>query len=450
MPRSRAKDEEESAAIRRIFVAYDLNGDGKIDRDEFASVLRKLDSKSWTDRKVLTLLNSIDTDHDGKIDADELVRWALGVSKRASKDLDAVKRAANIAAKAKPVAKASAAAPADETKAEAAEDEEGKAELHRVLKDLFTLYDTDGDGQIERVELLDGEEMRLGVLNFGTKERKECIKWFKEAGAEGTPVAGMYLSEEKWVAATIKTAEQDSGINQSEPRKLAEWIWGNKAKTLAEFAKIEEAKKSAAAKPADASGNNETVAKGKAPDYPVTCKLAELNDRINEAANFKRPVLILASGLQEVETFLSYTANSLLDCKMLIGKMYVAKEMSLAEAQAHAKSKLTLAMNSHGFCKPLFVRLNNSAFDFNKLCGDDFPADVFSADAWTIENAYQRGFFDKSQKMNLEIDDEKKWKDFQVVIASTFNLDDANKYLADKIPHYESIAKIIVDPTSVA
>ena len=84
-------------------------------------------------------------------------------------------------------------------------------------------------------------------------------------------------------------------------------------------------------------------------------------------------------------------------------------------------------MNSSGFAKPLHIHMGNTAFDWVSFCNDDFPADLFSGTLWTIDNAFQRKFFD-GHKMSLELEDE-RWKQFHVIVSSTFDQDPANTCL---------------------
>ena len=108
--------------------------------------------------------------------------------------------------------------------------EAGKERLENILSESFKCSDTD-EGQLERVEFLDGEEKRLGRLEFGPRQRKAAFQWFKEAGAEGMPITGMFLSQKKWKAAYVSSVIEQSGI-RDDTAKLAEWIWDEKAKYL--------------------------------------------------------------------------------------------------------------------------------------------------------------------------------------------------------------------------
>merc|ERR1712048_113796 len=135
---------------------------------------------------------------------------------------------------------------------------EGKEELDKILEALFLAYDDDGDGRIERMELLDVEELRLGKGEFGPKVRKAIFNWFKEAGAEGKPTDGMYLSKEKWLPAIVQLAAEESGLEPKELAKIAEWLSENRLKPILA------AKEASAPPPAPSS----SAAGTSAPDLP--------------------------------------------------------------------------------------------------------------------------------------------------------------------------------------
>lgn len=339
-------------------------------------------------------------------------------------------------ARTKGKAKAKAAAPEAEKLLKAAAD--NAAKLESVLNELFKIYDQDEDGRIERVEYLDVEEKRFGGSSeFGVKERKEAFRWFKESGAEGTPADGMWLSPEAWKSAFVAKAAAESEIPVEEKGGLADWIGENYlTKLVAVFYKDD-----AAAAGASSSGP---------PEYPLTCPLKEIMERMQEARACGRMVLLLAQDVPQVETFLQYQMSITIDAKEILGETLIRKTKSKEDVLSELRTKLKSAMNSHGFTMPIHIRMANTAFDWKSFCTEDFPAEVFSATLWTIEHAHSLGWFDDGQKLNLEIEDEKKWKEFYVVVSSTFDLDMANEHLFDKIPHYDELAIIIVDPKSVA
>jgi len=416
-------------------------------------------------------------------------------------------------AKAKPKAAAKGAAKA------AARPEEKKEptpqeRLNSLLDEFFSCYDSDADGQLERVEWLEGEEKRLGKHEFGPKIRKQVFQWFKDSGAEGSASDGMYLSRAKWEEAMLKLCVEESEIGTDEPAELAEWILEKKAKPLFRVIDAEQAEIKHTTpeelraikdqfKSLDRNANgvlelselqdilqkvskgdlspgdiktlfddinkshsgavtfdeffdymfvvqHPEKAKGAVPSYPLTIDFKDLKHRLDEATAIGRNVLVLASGKQQVGTYFQYQNNLPLDCKQMIAEIYVNKSKTNAEWQEKTKETLMTAMNSSGFCKPIFMWFGNSAFDWKGFCSEDgFPDDVFaSKEVWTIERAFEMKLIDDMQKLNLGIEDEKKWKDFQLHIVSECDLEFANQHLFDKIPHYDDLAILVIDPNS--
>merc|ERR1712146_127397 len=101
-----------------------------------------------------------------------------------------------------------------------------------------------------------------------------------------------------------------------------------------------------------------------------------------------REVLVLASDCIDVEIFFSYQMTVEIDCKELLNEVLVKKTRTKEEMRRSLRAKLTEAMDCRSlnlFCKPLHVRMANTAFDWNEACCDDFPADVFSGTLWTVE-----------------------------------------------------------------
>jgi hypothetical protein len=316
-----------------------------------------------------------------------------------------------------------------------------EADLNAVLEDLFKLYDQDEDGQIERMELLDVEEMRLGTMDFGPKQRKAIFQWFKDSGAEGKPTDGMYLSKENWLVGIVKLAAVEAGIDAKDTGKMAAWLRENRLAPIR--AAMAPPPKTTEASAAAALASDEPIT------YPITVDFKDLGDHMKRAKSTKRPVLVLSSGLDEVETFMNYQSTSTIDCKQLINEMFVAKSKTKEKAQEEVKATLMQAMNSSGFTKPLWIRLSNSAFDWAAMCSEGgFPKDVFGGE-WTPAKAKELSIIDDNQRLNLECD-EMKWAGFQVQITSTFDLAAAKEHLTDKFPNFDDFAVIVVDPNSVA
>jgi len=73
----------ETATLDRvisIFRRFDSNGDGTIECEEFATVLRKLGPEgAWSDNNIRCLMECADTNGDGRIELTEFLRWVFQV-----------------------------------------------------------------------------------------------------------------------------------------------------------------------------------------------------------------------------------------------------------------------------------------------------------------------------------------------------------------------------------
>lgn len=324
-----------------------------------------------------------------------------------------------------------------ETRKVASHDDSEVIEL--LLRKVFKKYDLDNDDKIERLEWLDGEEKRLSKRGFGIKERKQAVAWFRAAGADGNLEDGMFLTFEKFKPAYLSMASSDSGISLDEPALLADWISSNVAEMFQELCL-------AATSPLNPA---EPLAVAVEPTYPLACELTSLEDNIEMARRFRRNVLVLtgaADNIECVETYLKYRNFTTIDCKQIIAETLVKKSRTKEEWRAELGSKLrsTLNVQPAGFCRPVWIHMSNTAFDWCSFCFDEFPDEVFSCSRWTPENACKRGIIAESQKINVEIEDGKKWQDFGVVLTSRFDLEGAATHLVDKIPFYNELAVLVI------
>ena len=68
---------EETAELSKIFESCDLDGDGFIDREEFHTLLKKLDDDVSRDECLLNF-EVVDTEGDGNIGFKEFIVWWTG------------------------------------------------------------------------------------------------------------------------------------------------------------------------------------------------------------------------------------------------------------------------------------------------------------------------------------------------------------------------------------
>eukprot|EP00928_Gymnodinium_smaydae_P049119 TRINITY_DN3292_c0_g1_i4.p1 TRINITY_DN3292_c0_g1~~TRINITY_DN3292_c0_g1_i4.p1 ORF type:complete len:1053 (+),score=206.63 TRINITY_DN3292_c0_g1_i4:33-3191(+) len=79
--------------IVKIFRRFDENGDGVIDKHEFQSVLKRIDSAVWNEAAVDRLFRVIDIQGAGQLDYESFVLWAFGNDRIVTKDLQAFRSA---------------------------------------------------------------------------------------------------------------------------------------------------------------------------------------------------------------------------------------------------------------------------------------------------------------------------------------------------------------------
>lgn len=181
---------------------------------------------------------------------------------------------------------------------------------------------------------------------------------------------------------------------------------------------------------------------GEEPAWPLKVGLRELPLALSAAHDFGKVGLVVANGLEEVERYLLYSCEGLIDGKQLIGEVFIKKNQSLEEAKEMLRDLLLSSMETHGVGVSLHIRMGDSACDLQRFCGDGmFPAEVFGGpQRWSNEEVLRH--FPHSG-ISLQ-------KDFQLVISTRFNLEDCRLHLADKIPYFEELAFIEIDPESVS
>jgi len=244
----------------------------------------------------------------------------------------------------------------------------------------------------------------------------------------------MYLSREKWQLAWVSTAASESKIAAEEETKLGTWIWRSYGKKLVEaFFPSSKALKPQAAAGVDGPG-------GKQPEYPMKIALTDLAAKMQEAQAWGFRILVLGSGCSEVGTFFQYKFPA--DMTIQGSSLFLMKK-------DEKKAVLKRGMEYQGLCAPLLLSLDSSTPDIvNKVCCDEFPADVFSS-SWTPQAAFDQGFISDGMRGKLECEPD-KWRAFEIITHSNLAVDEAKEKLSDKIPHFDKMAIIVIDPESIA
>ena len=67
--------------LRKCFIQFDTNGDGRLDRDELISGLKMVDTKKDLEQEVDRVMKIIDVDGNGFIEYEEFLRASLDKDK---------------------------------------------------------------------------------------------------------------------------------------------------------------------------------------------------------------------------------------------------------------------------------------------------------------------------------------------------------------------------------
>jgi len=172
----------------------------------------------------------------------------------------------------------------------------------------------------------------------------------------------------------------------------------------------------------------------------MTIPLVDLGTRLGEAKDWGRRPLVLSGGCSEVDTFFKYRIPD---------NLTIDSGTVFLKSKSELRSLLCSAMDYQGLCAPVLIKMASGAYDWGKFCSSDFPMELFSGALWTPRLAHEAGFISEGMLSKLGLEPT-KWKDFHLIMSSDLSLDDAQVKLADKIPHYEKLAILAIDPSSIA
>merc|ERR1719253_1220007 len=120
----------------------------------------------------------------------------------------------------------------------------------------------------------------------------------------------------------------------------------------------------------------------------------------------------------------------MVDCKELLGKLYVQKTSTKDEVRAFLRSKLKYCLcTDYHDCRPLWFRFANTAFALQDFVGPDgLPASVFEP-GFTPQQALEAGLISEMHKKTME-EHPKTFGEFKVVISSDFDLAGVKEHLS--------------------
>eukprot|EP00928_Gymnodinium_smaydae_P072533 TRINITY_DN55881_c0_g1_i1.p1 TRINITY_DN55881_c0_g1~~TRINITY_DN55881_c0_g1_i1.p1 ORF type:complete len:442 (+),score=106.03 TRINITY_DN55881_c0_g1_i1:66-1391(+) len=197
---------QNQSQISDAFRRFDINKDGKIQRDEFGALFRFLDESSWADAKLDKLFKVADADASGSIDVNEFLDWVFGKTKKKKAKKGKKKAAAGRTATPPALpSKAGDASSSDDDSSSSSDDDgeaEGKAapkqrapKKQKVRKPKKPLYTVD--------ELYDLLTMKDGKA-LGKLTLQELATMFKECREQGIgPTLPLLVPQSEWKDAAL-------------------------------------------------------------------------------------------------------------------------------------------------------------------------------------------------------------------------------------------------------
>lgn len=178
---------------------------------------------------------------------------------------------------------------------------------------------------------------------------------------------------------------------------------------------------------------------------PHRIDFRNLMGALDKVALMKRTPLLVCHGKELlISTFFGYSCATIVDAKELINEVLVKKSISLSDMREKVRLKVTAALR---FGKPLQIRLGNSAMDWDPYVGDfdgALPPALFHARLWQDFDSWSTVV----KREELE-DSCISMESHFVFITSEFDLAGVQEHLSSKLPMFDSMAIIDIDPDSI-
>mmetsp|Transcript_1409 Transcript_1409/g.3153 ORF Transcript_1409/g.3153 Transcript_1409/m.3153 type:complete len:389 (+) Transcript_1409:76-1242(+) len=187
------------------------------------------------------------------------------------------------------------------------------------------------------------------------------------------------------------------------------------------------------------------------PNWPITIDMAGIPKALSDAVKWRRTPLFVCNGkAQQVDTFFTYQACSLVDAKWVLSMNQVKKELDVPQMREELRKRLAAAIK---FGKPIHICMSNSAVALReKYCAEaEFPEALFKLDAWLEQAVYSKvlreadladwpgAFPGRMRDGNASY----------AFVTTDFDLASAREYLPEALPYFDSMAVIEIDPASI-
>lgn len=179
------------------------------------------------------------------------------------------------------------------------------------------------------------------------------------------------------------------------------------------------------------------------PEQPREVKFRQLLPALDRAQELERTPLLVCNGKEDIVcTFFSYLCAVPVDAKELINEVLVKKSISLEGMRDKVRQKTVKALK---YGRPLHIRLANTSLDLSGyVCEGGLPPELFWAAKWKTQEVWSQVV--RPQELDGACFN---FDSHFVFITSDLDLEKAQRYLKDRLPFYDALAIIDIDPGSI-
>jgi len=176
---------------------------------------------------------------------------------------------------------------------------------------------------------------------------------------------------------------------------------------------------------------------------PHRVEFRQLLPALEKARQMERtPLLVCSEKEVVIATFFDYMCAVVIDAKRVINEVLVKKIFTMEEMREDIRQKIASAVR---FGRPLHIRLGNSAIDWNVYFNEGgLPVELFHAGSWQQQSSWSKAvLFEELGEACFNFDSH------FVFITSDMSLDGVQEHLPSKIPLFDRLAIIDIDPNSI-
>eukprot|EP00929_Paragymnodinium_shiwhaense_P092085 TRINITY_DN51976_c0_g1_i1.p1 TRINITY_DN51976_c0_g1~~TRINITY_DN51976_c0_g1_i1.p1 ORF type:complete len:451 (+),score=52.59 TRINITY_DN51976_c0_g1_i1:79-1431(+) len=176
---------------------------------------------------------------------------------------------------------------------------------------------------------------------------------------------------------------------------------------------------------------------------PRVVPFRQLIPVFDKALELDHVPLLVCNGKEDiVATFFSYMVSTVVDAKRVINEVLAKKLYTVDEMREQIRQKIMSALR---YGKPLHLRMANTAMDWHTYCCDGgLPVELFDGGAWKRQDVWTKVI------ASAELEGCFNAKSHFVFITSDWDIAKVQEHLPSKLPNFDRLAIIDIDPNSIA